>query len=156
MRYNKFMTKKLTLKQKTFAHEYLRTGNATEAAGRIYNVKDRTVAASVGCENLRKPYIAEYIEQLLANRDGLTVNDAFNALSEVVNAPTPPLASYSEKLAGTKLLLQLHKALPASQPTVHVSTHFDPSALAARVAAQEKPIDAQVVEAEEVIDTEDE
>ncbi len=100
--------------------------------------------------------VSEYIEQLLANRDGLRLEDAFNALSEVVNAPTRPLASYSEKLAAAKFLLQLHKAIPSTQPTLHVSTHFDAKALAAEVAAQEIEAEASTPVVDAEVDTEDE
>jgi len=41
------MDNKLTKKQKEFADEYLKTGNATKAALKTYNVKDERVAASV-------------------------------------------------------------------------------------------------------------
>ncbi len=58
------MTKKgekLTLKQETFVSEYLKTGNATEAARRAgYKGNDVTLAR-VGAENLRKPLIAHAI-----------------------------------------------------------------------------------------------
>lgn len=54
------MTKKgekLTIKQQTFVAEYLKTGNATEAARRAgYKGNDKTLQ-SVGTENLLKPVI---------------------------------------------------------------------------------------------------
>ena len=133
------MPKKLTLKQRAFVHEYIRTSNATEAADRIYNVKDRTVAASVGCENLRKPYVAEYINQLLESRDGLTLDDALESLSQCLHAPMKPTISAGEKLAAITLLLKLHKAIPGTQPTTTTTTKLTISAqaIADRVAAQE-------------------
>jgi len=133
------MPKKLTLKQRAFVHEYIRTSNATEAAGRIYNVKDRTVAASIGCENLRKPYIAEYIDQQLETYEGLTLQDALNGLSECLHAPMKPTISAGEKLAAITLLLKLHKAIPGTQPTTTTTTKLTISAqaIADRVAAQE-------------------
>ncbi len=134
------MPKKLTLKQRAFVHEYIRTSNATEAADRIYNVKDRTVAASIGCENLRKPYVAEYINQLLESRDGLTLDDALESLSQCLHAPMKPTISAGEKLAAITLLLKLHKAIPGTQPTTSSTvTNRATTAqeIAARVAAQE-------------------
>lgn len=56
------MAKKLTPKQKGFAKDYLRTGNATQAAIDNYDVKSPEVAASMGSENLRKPNVRDYIE----------------------------------------------------------------------------------------------
>ena len=59
------MTKKgekLTIKQQTFVAEYLKTGNATEAARRAgYKGNDNTLA-QVGNENLRKPKVVELIK----------------------------------------------------------------------------------------------
>ena len=51
----------LTPKQKAFADEYIRCGNATEAARNAgYSAKTAEV---IGCENLRKPNISEYISE---------------------------------------------------------------------------------------------
>jgi phage terminase small subunit len=43
-----------TFKEKRFVNEYLKTGNATEAASRVYNVKNRISANAIGSENLAK------------------------------------------------------------------------------------------------------
>ena len=65
------MTKKgekLTLKQETFVSEYLKTGNATEAARRAgYKGNDNTLA-QVGNENLKKPKVVELIKSREAER----------------------------------------------------------------------------------------
>ena len=65
------MTKKgekLTIKQKTFVSEYLKTGNATEAARRAgYKGNDNTLG-QVGNENLRKPKVLELIKSKEAER----------------------------------------------------------------------------------------
>lgn len=53
---------KITRKQKRFVKEYLDTGNATEAAARVYDVKNRRVANAVGNENLAKPSLQALIE----------------------------------------------------------------------------------------------
>lgn len=54
--------RKLTLKQQRYIEEYLKTGNATEAASKVYNTKNRDVAKSIWCENFTKPYIKAEIE----------------------------------------------------------------------------------------------
>lgn len=52
---------KLTIKQKKFADEYIRLGNATQAAINAgYKPKN---AAGMGAENLRKPQVANYISE---------------------------------------------------------------------------------------------
>lgn len=58
---------KLTIKQKKFADEYIRIGNATQAA---INAGYRPKAAGqMGNENLKKPQIAEYINEKLKELD---------------------------------------------------------------------------------------
>ena len=53
----------LTPKQKAFADEYIKCGNATAAARRAgYSEKTAEV---IGCENLKKPNISEYISERL-------------------------------------------------------------------------------------------
>lgn len=60
--------KKLTPKQQRFVSEYLKTGNATEAARRAgYKGNDNTLA-QVGNENLRKPNVVELIKSKEAER----------------------------------------------------------------------------------------
>lgn len=65
------MTKKgekLTPKQEIFVSEYLKTGNATEAARRAgYKGNDNTLG-QVGNENLRKPKVVELIKSKEAER----------------------------------------------------------------------------------------
>lgn len=56
----------LTGKQALFIEEYLKCNNATDAAEKAGYKGDRTVLASVGWENLRKPEISEAISQRTA------------------------------------------------------------------------------------------
>lgn len=57
------MDKKLTPKQQLFVSEYLKTGNATEAARKAgYKGNDKTLG-QVGAENLKKPGISRVIEE---------------------------------------------------------------------------------------------
>jgi len=68
-----------TLKQKKWLKEYVKTGNATEAAQRAYDVKDRKSAGQIGHENLeklKKP-ISELCDEL-----GLTDELIISALKE--------------------------------------------------------------------------
>ncbi|MDB1102833.1 terminase small subunit [Lentilactobacillus parabuchneri] len=52
---------KLTIKQQKFADEYLISGNATQAA--IKAGYSKRTAFQMGAENLKKPYIATYLEK---------------------------------------------------------------------------------------------
>ena len=55
------MKHKLTVKQQKFCDEYIRSGNATEAALKA-GYRSRT-AYSIGNENLKKPKLKKYIEE---------------------------------------------------------------------------------------------
>lgn len=58
---------KLTEKQKRFADYYIETGNATEAA--IKAGYSKSTARIIASENLTKPYIRDYIDEILASKD---------------------------------------------------------------------------------------
>jgi phage terminase small subunit len=62
-------TKRLSLKQKNFAKEFVETGNATEAAMRAYPCKTRQSAGVVGFDALRKPAVAQEVERLLDKKE---------------------------------------------------------------------------------------
>jgi len=72
----------LTLKQRKWIKEYIETGNATEAAMRIYDVKDREVAANIGSENVRKLQFPELMEDM-----GLTDIALINVGAEGMTKP---------------------------------------------------------------------
>lgn len=55
------MARKLTVKQRKFADEYIISGNATQAAIRAGYSKN--TARQIGNENLTKPYIKAYIDE---------------------------------------------------------------------------------------------
>ena len=62
-----YLSIKLTLKQKRFADEYIISGNATDAAKKAgYSEK---TAFTIATENLKKPYIKQYIDQRLKELD---------------------------------------------------------------------------------------
>ena len=65
--------KKLTAKQQRFCDEYLIDLNATQAAIRAgYSQK---TAGVIGTENLQKPYIKEYIEKRMAEKEKNLIAD---------------------------------------------------------------------------------
>jgi terminase small subunit len=62
-----YLSIKLTLKQKKFADEYIISGNATDAAKKAgYSEK---TAFTIATENLKKPYIKQYIDQRIKELD---------------------------------------------------------------------------------------
>ena len=64
----------LTTKQKKFCDEYLISGNATDAALKAgYSKK---TAFTIGCENLKKPYIKNYLDEKLKEMESRKIADA--------------------------------------------------------------------------------
>lgn len=72
---------KMTVKQKKFADEYIKTGNATQSAVAAgYNEKS---ARQIGAENLSKPYINAYISEQLEKIESHKVMNANEALQRI-------------------------------------------------------------------------
>ena len=78
------MTGKLTAKQEMFCREYLVDLNATQAAIRAgYSEK---TAKEIGCENLTKPNIQEYIQAQMnkrAERVEITADYVLNGIKDL-------------------------------------------------------------------------
>lgn len=78
------MNQKLTPKQRKFADEYIKSGNATQAA--ISAGYSRRTAAVIGNENLIKPYIKSYIDermQELESQKIMSAKEAIELLSSI-------------------------------------------------------------------------
>ena len=73
----------LTDKQKRFCDEYLIDLNATQAAIRAGYSEE--TACNIGCENLRKPNIAEYIEKRMNRLEKKTEITQEFVLRELLN-----------------------------------------------------------------------
>lgn len=69
---------KMRLKQKAFADEWIRTGNATQSA--IKAGYSKKTAGKIGQENLRKPVIVAYIKERMAEIDAKRVAAADEVL----------------------------------------------------------------------------
>ncbi|MCB7463396.1 terminase small subunit [Lactiplantibacillus argentoratensis] len=72
------MTRKLTPKQQRFADEYIKSGNAADAARKAGYSKRS--ARSVGQENLTKPDIKKYIDEQMAEIASKRIMDATEAV----------------------------------------------------------------------------
>ena len=64
---------KLTVMQQKFAHEFIKSGNATDAA--IKAGYSKNSARQMGSENLSKPYIRAYIDERLDKMDKESIAD---------------------------------------------------------------------------------
>lgn len=77
------MAKRLTTKQKAFANEYIKNGgNGTQAALKVYDAKNESVASAIAVENLGKPLI---IEELVRTAQRLGVTEE-KIVSPVIDA----------------------------------------------------------------------
>ena len=65
--------KKLTIKQKKFADEYIKTGNATQSA--INAGYSKKTARFTGAENLTKPNIKTYIDERMKKLEEEAIAD---------------------------------------------------------------------------------
>ncbi|MDX3785510.1 terminase small subunit [Lactiplantibacillus plantarum] len=72
------MKRKLTPKQQKFADEYIKSGNAADAARKAGYSK--CSARSVGQENLTKPDIKQYIDERMAEIASKRIMDATEAV----------------------------------------------------------------------------
>lgn len=75
---------KLTAKQRKFADEYIKSGNATQAA--IRAGYSRRTAAVIGNENLIKPYIKSYIDERMQELEShkiMSAKEAIELLSSI-------------------------------------------------------------------------
>jgi hypothetical protein len=76
-------TSKLTLKQKKWIVEYLKTGNASKAAMSVYDCKDMVSASTIGSENLRK--LANPVKTLM-EANGLGMGELLDVLKDGLKA----------------------------------------------------------------------
>lgn len=75
--------KKLTVKQKKFADEYIKTGNATESA--IKAGYSKKTARFIGAENLTKPNIKNYVEKQMKKLEDKKIAKAEEVLQYLTN-----------------------------------------------------------------------
>jgi phage terminase small subunit len=84
----------LTDKQRLFVEEYLQSWNATDAA-RKAGYSEHT-ASFIGYENLRKPYIREFIDRRLSE-SVMSANEALKRLSDQARATLLPFIDITEE-----------------------------------------------------------
>lgn len=74
--------RQLTIKQRKFVDEVVKSWNATEAASKVYKVKNRTTASAIGTENLWKPLIKASIEDRLRDAKNMIYTIAMTGEKE--------------------------------------------------------------------------
>ena len=58
------MSIKLTIKQRKWIKEYIKKGNATRAALKVYDTEDYNTAAQIGSQNLKKLQFTDLMEEM--------------------------------------------------------------------------------------------
>lgn len=102
---------RLTLKQKLFIQEYIKTnGNGTQSALRAYNTESAEVASSIAKENLRKVPIREELDRVLQKGE-LKVEHFIDQTAEISRFKPKKGFSGSDVLEANKTMLKLHGAL---------------------------------------------
>lgn len=119
------MKRKLTPKQRKFADEYIKSGNAADAARKAGYSKRS--ARSVGQENLTKPDIKQYIDERMAEIASKRIMDAREAVElltriargeekETVISSTPEGVYESQKEADLKTRISAVKEILKRYP----------------------------------------
>lgn len=98
--------RRLTIKQRRFINKTLQTGNATQAALEVYDVKSQKVAKDLAAENLSKPAIREQIERALAEEE-LETKDIFKMLLQNAKSGLGIKATASDSNNALKILANL-------------------------------------------------
>lgn len=104
----------LTIKQRKFVAETIKTGNPTRAILNVYDTVKQDVARSMASENLAKPSIKEAIEEGLRVA-GLTPDSVFNTLKANMIAGEKVKATASDSNTAAKIILDTYKLLDRSQ-----------------------------------------
>lgn len=114
-----------TLKQKKFAHEYLRTGQATKAAMIAYDVKSRQSAAFIGYQNLKKPIVVDYMKEIM-DRHGLSDEQIAERLKKVIEAGTSEVAlreaTPTQALKAIDMTMRVKDLYPAEKKQIDQRT----------------------------------
>lgn len=107
------MSEKLTDKQKRFCEEYVIDWNATRSA--IAAGYSENTAKEIGCENLTKPNIAKYIEEIQKDIKKLAGVSALGNILMLKNIAEDNSAKHSDKIKAVEVI---NKMLPDFNATV--------------------------------------
>jgi hypothetical protein len=118
------MTRKLSLKQKEFIQEYLKTKNGTLAALKVYNAKNKAVARVIASQNLTKLNISQEIDKHL-QAQGYHPRDSVRRLVLTAEAGAGIKATASDSNRADELLLKLSGHLVNKQQSVTANFNID-------------------------------
>lgn len=105
----------LTKKQKDFVEEYVKTGNATKSAMKVYDTTDYDTAAAIGYENLNKPQIRTLTEHLFDITKTQQVVDNLHSLA---------ISAEDQKIQVEATKVWIDRAIPKSDGSSDVHYHL--------------------------------
>lgn len=95
------MAETLTKKQKIFVKEYIQNnGNGTQAALEAYDTESERVAAVIASENLTKPDIKNYLEEI-----GFTSDNAKEVVAEILSDESN---EPKDRLKAAEMIFKVH------------------------------------------------
>jgi phage terminase small subunit len=117
--------KRLSLKQKNFAKEYINhQGNATEAALEAYNVNGTDSAEVIGSHNLDNPLIINEINKLLSQQGMNDDQWIAKNIKTAVETGIGVKATNKDAITVLNMLLKLKNYYPSNKNTsVKLSLH---------------------------------
>ena len=105
------MKRRLTMKQKMFVAEYVKSkGNETQSALKVYDTTDKITAGAIATENLNKPNVHEELNRILT-REELSLNTFTSKLSDIVQSEPAKGYSGADIMDAVKTGLKLHGVL---------------------------------------------
>jgi len=116
--------RRLTLKQRIFANEYMKTKNGTKAAMKAYDKMKPETARVIASENLTKTNVHNYIEQAIkkAKYDPVvTINHLQSTESKGYQAK----ATVKDALHASEILLKLSGALIDKSQSTSLNLNID-------------------------------
>lgn len=106
---------RLTIKQRQFAKEYVRSGNATEAVLKVYDTKKRYNARQIAKQIVKKEIVKKEITRLLDD-SGLGLENNADKLKQAIDLGlSSRKATVDTALRGIVEVFKLHNAYPASR-----------------------------------------
>ena len=116
---------KLTMKQKLFVQEYIKTkGNGTQAVLRVYDTKNPRTATVIGVENLSKPSVKEELERAL-KESKIDMTRLTTKMSDVLSANPAKGYSGSDIVSTIQTGLKLHGVLTDRKTVTSYSMNID-------------------------------
>jgi hypothetical protein len=116
--------RRLTYKQKAFINEFVKCKNGSEAAMKVYDVKNKNVARNIASTNLIKPNIRKSIDEHLRS-SGYQPSVSISRLMLTEEKGAGIKATASDSIRASELLLKLSGNLIERKQSTSVNVNVD-------------------------------